>query len=377
MNSKTLKTNRVNDLLGRLDKMFAKIILNKKRTADYFEPFISTVIPNWSPRNHLARVCDLREENDQVYTLILKTPSSWKSFKAGHNISLSIELDGSKLSRFFSISSSPNQFEQTGLIEITIKIQKDGKVTPKLREILKPGSIIEITGASGDFYLRHDESPLLMIAGGSGITPLKSMIQQINSQNQTRKVDLLYYADTKEAHLFSKEFNSISKNHQNINIQLIASNIEGFFSAEHLEKYCPDFAEKQVYLCGPPLMMNGVKRILGQNKVSMDQVLWENFGPVDLDPAAKGISGRVFLNKETKLLENKSEKALSILELIENNDLNPQSGCRMGICKQCTCIKESGRVLNKKTGEISGPGEENIQICVSIPVGDVYLNFEN
>jgi ferredoxin len=55
--------------------------------------------------------------------------------------------------------------------------------------------------------------------------------------------------------------------------------------------------------------------------------------------------------------------------------LTPEFGCRMGICHSCACRKTAGRVRNVRTGEVSAPDEEEIQICISVPAGDVELDL--
>ena len=64
-----------------------------------------------------------------------------------------------------------------------------------------------------------------------------------------------------------------------------------------------------------------------------------------------------------------------LLALAEAAGLNPRYGCRMGICHQCSCRKTGGTVLNRLTGQPSGPGEETVQLCVSVPAGPVTLEL--
>ncbi|MFC6684121.1 2Fe-2S iron-sulfur cluster-binding protein [Marinobacter koreensis] len=69
-----------------------------------------------------------------------------------------------------------------------------------------------------------------------------------------------------------------------------------------------------------------------------------------------------------------SEGDANLLEIAEAAGLTPQYGCRMGICHQCSCRKTSGTVINRLTGEVSGPGEENVQLCISVPQGPVSVD---
>ena len=69
-----------------------------------------------------------------------------------------------------------------------------------------------------------------------------------------------------------------------------------------------------------------------------------------------------------------SEGDANLLEIAEAAGLKPRYGCRMGICHQCSCRKTSGTVVNRLTGKVSGPGEESVQLCVSVPRGPVQID---
>jgi ferredoxin len=68
-------------------------------------------------------------------------------------------------------------------------------------------------------------------------------------------------------------------------------------------------------------------------------------------------------------------KGTTLLEQAEEAGLTPESGCRMGICHACTCRKTAGKVRDLRTGEVSSGDEEDIQLCISVPVGTVILDI--
>ena len=78
---------------------------------------------------------------------------------------------------------------------------------------------------------------------------------------------------------------------------------------------------------------------------------------------------------EGSQLEVDSEGDATLLEIAEAAGLSPRHGCRMGICHQCSCRKTTGTVINRLTGKASGPGDENIQLCISVPRGPVSLDL--
>src|SRR5690554_7355577 len=98
----------------------------------YFEPFLQLVWPMWRADGFRTKVIEVRPELAGVYTLVLKPSKRWQCFKAGQHIEIVVEHQGARVNRFFSISSSPAYFQQTGLIEISIRVQEKGRITPWL-----------------------------------------------------------------------------------------------------------------------------------------------------------------------------------------------------------------------------------------------------
>lgn len=74
-------------------------------------------------------------------------------------------------------------------------------------------------------------------------------------------------------------------------------------------------------------------------------------------------------------MQVETDSQRSLLEVAEAAQLKPRYGCRMGICHQCSCRKSEGVVMNTLTGKLSGPGEEAIQLCVSVPQGPVVIDI--
>lgn len=342
------------------------------RLADFFEPLIQKVNPCFVAGKIAARVLKVRHENAQVYSLILKPGRAFRGFVAGQYVELSVERDGRRFSRFFSISSGVSQWQQHGTLELSIRVQEKGQITPWLRQALNSGSTVHLSQAQGDFTLTNPASHLLLIAGGSGITPFRSMLASLHNTQQP--VTLLYYAQDARSHLFRDEFMALQAASQHLQVVLIDSAQDGFFCPQHLEKHCPDFARRDIYICGPaPMILHG-RQLLGDLGVPETRVHYEFFGPtpVQLDTAAQ--AGVTEFRRSQKQIIN-PEAQQTLLEMAETAGLKPASGCRMGVCYQCICKKQSGVVFNTKTGQYSDTGKQDVQLCISVPVGDVVLDI--
>ncbi len=368
-------TTDTSNLLHTSWLWFARNLTNNTSFSAYFEPIVQLLLPQWRADRFRSKVIDVRRESADMYSLVIKPNKHWQGFTAGQYIELTVEKDGAWVSRFFSISSSPEYYEKSGLIEISIRIQENGQITPWLPQALKSGGVINLSQANGDFCLDEVSKPILMIAGGSGITPFRSMLQQIAQSGQavTKPVSLMYYARSTEHFLFREELKKFEQQAPNLTVHFIDTSDIGFFSDAHLLTYCEDFNSRDIYICGPGPMILHARKVLQQQGVNGDQIHYEFFGPepVSLEGSEKASS--VLFQQSGKQVTAEKGETKTLLTLAEEAELKPVTGCRIGVCHQCICQKKSGVVYNSKTKTYSDTGQEDIQLCVSVPVADVVL----
>jgi len=139
--------------------------------------------------------------------------------------------------------------------------------------------------------------------------------------------------------------------------------LAGRFGPDHLSAAMP--APEAVFVCGPTALVDAVRD-------NCDNVYTESFVPPVLDVPANPSGGRVtFADSAIDVVDD----GRSLLEQAEAAGLKPENGCRMGICHTCTRRKTSGTVRNLITGAVSTAPDEDVQICVSVPVGDVDLSL--
>ncbi len=389
---------------------FSQALTQHDSFQGYLQPLIQMIVPQWSTDAYRAQIIDIRDEMDGMYTLVLKPKTgmidrNWPVFEAGQFIELMVEKEGARTLRCFSISSSPFYYEKTGLIELSIRIQQKGRITPWIREQLKIGSLVNISEAQGDFILatgglskgalpeagsakvifpnavkskknadKQNSDKLLFIAGGSGITPFRSMLQQLNSHENAVDIQLLYYSRDSQHILFQQEFEQIEKENENIRITFIDSENDGFICTEHLQAYCSDYYLRTVFICGPSPMIQQARKVLAELDVSKDKIIFEFFGaaPIEIENNAQGA---VLFQTSDKTIISEKDSVSTLLEQAEEAGINPVSGCRIGVCHQCICKKKSGIVFNTRTQEYSDTGSEEIQLCISVAQGDVVLDL--
>ena len=347
-------------------------MVNHNDFKGFFEPLIQLMFSGWSASGYRAKVVTIRDENESVYSLVLKVSKRWKGFKPGQHVQITTSQDGARISRTFSISSPQKLFANKHIIELTIRKQESGRITPWIYETFKTGHIITLSKAQGDFSIPNYPKPLLFIAGGSGITPFRSMIKEYTGVSTN--VTLMYYAH-KNSHLFTQELKKTQEENSNIKIVLIDSKESGHINYEHLKLHCEDFTNREIFICGPGDMIQASEELLLSSGVDQDKIHHEYFGPTaigKLDTETNGIVKFIHSSKKAQFFHNTPK---TLLELAESLGLKPMTGCRAGICHQCVCKKQQGTVFNTLTKKFSDTGTQDIQLCVSVPVGDVNINL--
>ena len=156
-------------------------------------------------------------------------------------------------------------------------------------------------------------------------------------------------------------------------MSIINSSEKGRICQSHLQSECPDFKQRQVYICGPGSMIQACELLLLENDVTAENIKYEYFGAKPVENISVDTEGVVSFDKSCLAVETNNKQTL--LEVAESSGLKPITGCRMGICHQCICQKKQGVVYNTLTKTFSDTGNEEVQLCVSVPVGDVSINL--
>lgn len=335
--------------------------------------YLELIQPMRSLRDPPAEVVAVRRQTADSVTLTLHPSVGWRGFRAGQFVRLTVEIAGVLETRCYSLASGE---QAGGQLEITAKAHPAGKVSRYLNEHARPGMVVGVSAADGDFVLppkRPDR--LLLISSGSGITPVMSMLRTLCAEGHAREVTFLHYARTGEDVIYRRELAAIAARHPKVGIALVPTReasdgrLAGHISREHLRRLGVDHRRAHTYVCGAPGLLAWVRDTWAEDGV--EQLLHvENFLPPSFKIDGAGTEGSVGFARSGQRI---SSDGGPLLEQAERAGLCPEFGCRMGICRLCTARKTSGCVRNVLSGEVSGAEEEDIQICVSAPVGDVEL----
>jgi stearoyl-CoA 9-desaturase NADPH oxidoreductase len=331
--------------------------------------YLELVRPAWSLQDARAEVVEARHHASSV-TLSLRPNENWAGFSAGQFIRLTVEIDGVRHSRCYSPACS--QYEP-GHLELTIKAHPEGLVSRFLHRRARGGAVVGLSEADGDFVLPADRPErLLLISGGSGITPVMSMLRTLCDEGHDGAVTFVHYAPRPEDVVYRDALGEIVARRPNLRVAVVCTRAGGeHLSSEQLDHLVPDAAAAETYVCGPPGLIETARRIWTESGAEK-RLHVESFLPPSIALPAGGAKGSVIFARAGEQVKNSGRP---LLEQAERAGLRPQYGCRKGICRTCTCRKTAGSVRNVVTGAISGAEAEDVQICVSVPVGDVELDL--
>jgi ferredoxin-NADP reductase len=362
---------------SKLMRLLNQSLVNNASLSSYYEPLIQSFIPAWSTRKFRAKVTNICRISSEVITLSLKPSGQWPCFQAGQYIELTVNQNGAFVTRCFSISSSTTHWTKTGEIELTVREQDQGRITPWLINGLKRNQYVQISKPKGDFIFHNTQRDKLLIAGGTGITPIKSLLSSVN--RHPGKLDLIYFS--RDTHLFKEQLETLSKSLETLTIHLIDTKQQGHLTSELLKGLCPDAKQRQIYLCGPTQLSDSATQILNALGIPEEEIIQEHFLPIRKSPTHQtalndtATQAQLTFNKAGRKIEANYRPDQTLLEAAEEAKLSPNYGCRMGICHQCKCTKTRGVVLNTLTGEVSDTSEEVIQLCISMPLSDLEVQL--
>jgi stearoyl-CoA 9-desaturase NADPH oxidoreductase len=336
--------------------------------------YLELIRPSWSLNEARAQVVAVRRETAGSVTLALRPNENWHGFSAGQFIRLTVEIEGVRHTRCYSPACSEHS---SGGIEITVRAHPEGLVSGFLNRSARPGMVVGLSAAGGDFVLPAERPEhLLLISGGSGITPVISMLRTLCDEGHTGAVTFLHYAPRRDDVVYLGELADIAARHSNVRVvhaytRKPGGAVSGHLDRDHLRAAVPDVRSAETYVCGPPGLIESARKIWAEDGIEQ-RLHIESFLPPSLTIASDRAEGIVRFARARDQTPNNGR---TLLEQAEQAGLSPEFGCRMGICHTCTCRKTAGTVRNALTGELSSADEEDIQICVSVPAGDVELDL--
>ena len=384
---------------------FTKLVPNRKKRIERAssEPIredpISDLAWKLHPERQFLIIDEIKEETKSTKTFkLVPDPNSVTKelayFRPGQYVSLKVDLEGVRITRPISIASSPKDALE-GFYELTIRKEENGFLTHFIWNNWKVGTKIESSGPEGFFYFERlrDLTQIVGIAGGSGITPFRSMAKAIIDGTIGAKLTLLYGSSEEDDIIFYNEFKEMEKNNPakikivhvlSCDVITLEGCEKGFITKEIIEKYC-DVNSSTFFICGPQLMYNFVEEELKKFNLPVKQIRREAFGEVkDIlahldfpkEVAEKIFKVKVHIGDLTKKIPAIATE--SVLIALERANLNPPSKCRSGECGFCRSLLIDGKVYINPVSDWRKGADKKFNYfhpCASYPITDLEINI--
>jgi len=337
------------------------------------DDYLELINPLWSTRELRGRVERIQRETDDAATVLIRPGWDWGGHEPGQYLRIGVVVDGKHHWRAYSITSDPGR--EDGFISITPKLVGSGVVSPHLVRTLTPGAIVRLGGVEGTFTL-PDRLPakMLFISAGSGITPIMSMLRDLDHRGELRDVVHVHSARTLDEVIFGGDLRAIAARHDGFELHEQHTAEHGRLGPRDLDRICPDWRERETFISGPADLLDEHLELWDADpEADPDRVHLERFQPKIGGEGSGGEGGTITFLKSDKEVEAPGDQP--ILVSGEEAGLELPFGCRMGICHTCVGKLCSGKLRDLRTGEVHGKDGEVVRTCINAPEGPVVIEL--
>ncbi len=311
-----------------------------------------------------GRIVEVRPETADSATIVVKPSKDWAGHVPGQYVRVGVDVDGVRLFRTYSLTHGPRP---DGCLSITVKAIPGGVVSGYLVRRAKPGQMIQLAQAEGDFVL-PDPLPakLLLVTAGSGITPVIGMLRNLFSRATAPATDITLVHDnvTEDAAIFRDELRAHAEAGH---LRLVEryDDRDGMLDVDSLSTIVPDLDERLAYACGPAGLLDALEAHHAARGLDLTT---ERFRTPLLEASGEG--GTLTLATTGVTVDAAGDTPL--LDVAEAAGALMPSGCRIGVCFGCVLPLREGVVRDLRNGEVTvaAPGDGvAIQTCISAAAG--------
>ncbi len=355
---------------------------------------------------HLLKIAEVIKETNLAKSFVFEIPQSLKKQlqnSPGQFIIIQLTINGKQYKRSYSLSSSP--FTETKT-QITIKRIPKGIVSNYLNDTLKANDELLVFPPSGNFVIKNgmdSQKNYFFYAGGSGITPIYSIIKTLLHKYPQSRLNLIYANRDEHSIIFNKQLENLQQtNTERFFITHILSEASGGWNGmkgrldkdkmkeflDHAKNFPIDHTE--YYICGPSPFMELVEHELLDHQIPADKIHIERFISIgDAEEAIIVGDAPTEMNiTESKVLVTLDDikqtvvcKANDpILNALLNAGINAPYSCREGVCSTCLAKLISGKVEMKNHASLTDIDiqESRILTCQAVALSkEVEINYDN
>ncbi len=346
--------------------------------------------PSKSERYFNLKIREVKKETEDTNTLIFEKPDKSMHYQPGQFITLILPINKKEVRRSYSLSSSPYTDEFPA---ITVKRVSSGVVSNYLNDHMKKGDVFNVMEAAGHFVPNLQEGQnkaYILLAAGSGITPLLSIIKSILEIEKESTVKLVYQNRNENSAIFKNDFEKLKSSYKDrfllINVYSQPIDSSSGFCGRIDETMLKDILltsadnnlpQAEYFICGPSGFMQTILAFLKEFGLADNHIHKESFYTGVQKPTTNKISKKDTKSYEVKILLDGSEFKVpvtpdkTILEAALDLNIDMPFSCQSGLCTACRGKLIEGEV---KMDDEDGLSEEEIKDgyilnCMSKPCG--------
>lgn len=310
----------------------------------------------------------VRETPDAV-SLILDIPESYSHrfrYRPGQFVTLRVEVAGREHRRCYSMSSSPVLAED---LRITVKRDPGGVVSNWLNDTAAAGVEIHASAPEGRFVLGESDRELVAFAGGSGITPVFSLIRSALA-GTARSVRLFYANRSRDSVIFGEALALLAERHPDrLTVQHHLDEDSGVVQLGEIESFIAASGDAEFFICGPTAFMDTVETTVLATGVSPDRVHLERFKIAETPPPAGTGTEEVAIVLDRRTTKMPYRAGNTVLQTARMAGLQAPSSCEIGSCGTCMArvVEGSVRMLNNDALTEEEVAEGWVVTCQSLP----------
>jgi 3-ketosteroid 9alpha-monooxygenase subunit B len=324
-------------------------------------------------------VREIVHETDDACSVVLEPPAGADfSYRPGQFLTLRLPTGSGLVGRCYSLCSSPHVDDE---LRIAVKRVRDGVASNWINETLEVGAEIECLPPSGVFVPKSFDENLLLFAGGSGITPVLSILKSALAVG-TGQVVLVYANEHENSVIFADKLRQLAEeNTDRLHVIHWLVSVQGLPSRALLRAFIAPYSAYTAFLCGPSPFMETVTHALRDCDMPPTRIHIERFqtfaeDPFDIPTATAvedgGETTRLTVDLDGETHEYDWPRQTKLLDYLLAQGLKAPYSCRQGACSACACIIDEGEVkmLTNEILEQEDLDEGYILGCQSLPVTD-------
>ena len=329
--------------------------------------WLQKINPLWSMNQPLAKVVKKQIVAKDMVSLILQCNRHVQRGVAGQHHPVTVEIAGRHYERTYSLM----QVDADHLC-LTVKKIDQGLVSSWLVDQSQTGNILRLGQPYGEMQQQVQTPRLLLLAAGSGITPMLSLIEAFCQSRQLKAifVQLMYWVKTHEDAAYAEYLKEVAENFPNFTYQIFYTQQQDQRLNQSHVNQLKSLNETTVYACGPSGFAATAETLF--KHVASIQTEAFSLSQFDTDATDTGFIN-VTLTQSNKTLA--IPKGQSILSSLEHQGIKPKHGCRMGICNKCACTKAQGSTKNLLNGSANHEPSQLLKICVNSAQSDLVIDL--